>query len=78
MNYIFCQNWKNTDGNHAGMKHMCQLLKENYPGKYELIIFPDNKNLFVSSSNKYFRFLRLIFLIEYGYLCIICLLHFLY
>lgn len=45
MNYIFCQNWKNTDGNHAGMKHMCQLLKENYPGKYELIIFPDNKNL---------------------------------
>ena len=58
MNYIFCQNWKNTDGNHAGMKHMCQLLKENYPGKYELIIFPDNKNLFVSSSNKYFRFFK--------------------
>lgn len=55
MNYIFCQNWRNTDGNHAGMKHMCLLLKEKYPEKYELIIFSDNKDRFVHSSNKYFQ-----------------------
>lgn len=55
MNYIFCQSWRNTDGNHAGMKHMCLLLKERYPEKYELIIFSDNKERFVRSSNRYFQ-----------------------
>lgn len=58
MNYIFCQNWINTAGNHAGMKHMCELLKNKYQNKYTPTIFPDNRAKFIRSKNKYFCFLK--------------------
>ena len=46
MRYLICQEWTNTSNNHAGMKHMCNLLKAHYPDEYEVIVFPDlYKNL---------------------------------
>ncbi len=67
MKYIICQEWKNTKGNHAGMVHLCKLLKKQAPDKYKLIIVPDliiyfsNKNL-VSIQYKLQRYLyRLIY-----------------
>lgn len=52
MKYLVCQNYSITSNNHAGMKHMCNLLKKNYPDEYEVIIFPDlykdlSKNKFI-------------------------------
>lgn len=41
MKYLICQDWINTSNNHAGMKHMCQLLQQYYPDEYRLIVFPD-------------------------------------
>lgn len=41
MKYLICQDWGNTANNHAGMKHMCHLLKKHYPNQYEVIVFPD-------------------------------------
>nr|WP_319392935.1 glycosyltransferase family 4 protein [uncultured Desulfobacter sp.] len=40
MKYLICQEWENTSNNHAGMKHMCQLLKKKYPDDYIVIVFP--------------------------------------
>jgi glycosyltransferase involved in cell wall biosynthesis len=37
MKYLIVQEWKNTKGNHAGMKHMCDLLARKYPEKYRVI-----------------------------------------
>lgn len=31
MNYFICQEWSITKNNHAGMSHLCSLLKEKYP-----------------------------------------------
>lgn len=53
MKYLIVQNWNSTNGNHAGMKHMCELLIKRYPQKYTLITnetfqcrwLPDNKIL---------------------------------
>lgn len=41
MNYLICQDWYNTSGNHAGIKHMCNLLASQYPNKYKVIFFKD-------------------------------------
>ncbi len=38
MKYLIVQDWSNTHGNHAGMKHMCDLLVEKYPGEYEMYV----------------------------------------
>ena len=38
MKYLIVQDWKTTAGNHAGMVHMCKLLKDKYPSEYEIII----------------------------------------
>lgn len=37
MKYLIVQEWENTKGNHAGMKHMCDLLGKKYPDKYRVI-----------------------------------------
>lgn len=38
MRYLIVQDWDNTHGNHAGMVHMCKLLCEKYPGKYNMFV----------------------------------------
>lgn len=38
MKYLIVQDWKSTHGNHAGMVHMCNLLFQNYPNEYRVII----------------------------------------
>lgn len=38
MKYLIVQNWNNTNGNHAGMKHMCDLLVAKYPMDYEMYV----------------------------------------
>lgn len=35
MKYLIVQDWQSTHGNHAGMKHMCDLLVAKYPEEYE-------------------------------------------
>jgi len=41
MNYFITQDWSSTHGNHAGMTHLCNLIKSKY--KYEVchIVVPD-------------------------------------
>jgi glycosyltransferase involved in cell wall biosynthesis len=41
MKYLICQDWINTSNNHAGMKHMGNLLKKNYPAEYDVEVIPD-------------------------------------
>lgn len=38
MKYLIVQDWPSTHGNHAGMKHMCDLLVEKYPNEYEMFV----------------------------------------
>lgn len=38
MKYLIVQDWPDTHGNHAGMLHMCNLLKARYPEDYEVIV----------------------------------------
>ena len=38
MKYLIVQEWENTKDNHAGMKHMCDLLVEHYPENYKEIV----------------------------------------
>lgn len=38
MKYLIVQDWSNTHGNHAGMKHMCDMLVDKYPKEYELYV----------------------------------------
>lgn len=40
MKYLIVQDWPSTHGNHAGMKHMCDLLVSMYPNKYEMYVKP--------------------------------------
>ena len=50
MKYLICQDYSNTTNNHAGIKHMCMLLKKYYPEQYEIIVFPDlYKNLDINT-----------------------------
>ena len=37
MNYLVCHVWPSTKGNHAGMSHMCDLLKSSFANEYEVI-----------------------------------------
>lgn len=38
MKYLIVQDWRSTHGNHAGMKHMCDLLVAKYPDEYEMFV----------------------------------------
>lgn len=38
MRYLVVQDWDNTHGNHAGMVHMCNLLAQNYPSEYKVLV----------------------------------------
>ncbi len=38
MKYLIVQDWNSTSGNHAGMKHMCELLAAQYPNEYEIYV----------------------------------------
>lgn len=38
MKYLIVQEWNSTRGNHAGMRHMCNLLVEKYPHEYRIIV----------------------------------------
>ncbi len=38
MKYLIVQDWRSTHGNHAGMKHMCDLLVRKYPDEYEMFV----------------------------------------
>ena len=40
MKYLIVQDWESTHGNHAGMKHMCDLLSQIYPSEYKTIVNP--------------------------------------
>ena len=52
MKYLIAQDWFSTHGNHAGMVHMCNLLKKKHPNEYEVIIKPCPKE-FKIYSNKF-------------------------
>jgi len=41
MRYLICQDWENTTNNHAGMKHMSNLLKSKFPDEYKVHVFAD-------------------------------------
>ncbi len=38
MKYLIVQDWPSTHGNHAGMKHMCDLLVAKYPNEYKMYV----------------------------------------
>ena len=38
MKYLIVQDWLSTHGNHAGMKHMCDLLVTKYPDEYKMFV----------------------------------------
>lgn len=38
MKYLIVQDWRSTHGNHAGMKHMCDMLVEKYPSEYKMFV----------------------------------------
>lgn len=38
MKYLIVQDWQSTHGNHAGMKHMCDLLVAKYPDEYKMLV----------------------------------------
>lgn len=42
MIYLVCQEWKSTKGNHAGMKHMCDMICE-LDNEFKAIVLPEIK-----------------------------------
>lgn len=44
MKYLICQDWENTANNHAGMKHMCNLLKDKFFNEYHLVVLKEIKS----------------------------------
>ena len=59
MDYLICQEWANTSGNHAGIKYLCCELARKYPNIYKVYIHPDylgdsyNKKFFYRNIIKY-------------------------
>lgn len=41
MDYLICQDWKNTSGNHAGIQYLCKELQAKYPDIYYVYSKPD-------------------------------------
>lgn len=77
MKYLIVQDWPSTHGNHAGMVHMCRLLKTKYPTEYEVIIkdvpkkfkYKSNKlyNKIVRCQHKYYQ--NYVYFFEYKKIC---------
>ena len=55
MNYLVVQDWPSTHGNHAGMLHMCNMLKSKYPNDYEVVVLK-------SPFSPFFKYITLIVL----------------
>ena len=64
MNYLVVQDWPNTHGNHAGMLHMCNMLKSKYPNDYEVIVLKSPFSPFFRNK-KGFRKLDYLFRMVY-------------
>jgi len=58
MKYLVCYVWNNTRGNHAGMAHMCDLLKEKWPKEYKVIKFYQERDFNIWPSKKLNRYTR--------------------
>jgi glycosyltransferase involved in cell wall biosynthesis len=56
MKYLICQEWKNTEGNHAGMVHLCKLIHKKNPNDYKLVIVPDIIIYFANKKLIYLQF----------------------
>jgi len=73
MRYLIVQDWANTHGNHAGMVHMCNLLKQEYPDEYCILVkdVPHIFNLGIKRLNRIVRFFyeRFIYPMQYVHLC---------
>lgn len=56
MKYLIVQDWESTSGNHAGMVHMCNLLKDRFSTEYTVLKIPVNllfsSNLFIKFAQK--------------------------
>ena len=59
MKYLIVQDWASTHGNHAGLVHMCNMLKMKYPNDYEIIIKGVPKEFKNSSSRLYNKIINL-------------------
>ena len=44
MKYLICQDWENTANNHAGMKHLCNLLKDKFYNEYHVVVLKEIKS----------------------------------
>lgn len=51
MKYLIVQDWQSTHGNHAGMVHMCEMLKEKWPEEYEIFVKDSPKSSKPISGN---------------------------
>lgn len=51
MKYLIVQDWQSTHGNHAGMVHMCKLLKDKWPDEYEVYIKPQPRTFENAKGN---------------------------
>lgn len=77
MKYLIVQEWANTKDNHAGMKHMCDLLCQRYPENYKMFVkpmpiaFPRESNKFKNKINFHKRYIyqKLIYPVQYWLLC---------
>lgn len=58
MKYLIVQDWRSTSGNHAGMVHMCNLLKDKYPNDYIVIKIPIVRNLLLRTIYKIFKIIN--------------------
>lgn len=45
MKYLIVQDWPSTHGNHAGMMHMCNLLKSKFPDEYTVLVKDCPRNI---------------------------------
>lgn len=49
MKYLIVQEWNSTRGNHAGMRHMCDLLVNRYPSEYKVLVREKSVNIHFSA-----------------------------
>ena len=74
MKYLIVQDWPSTHGNHAGMVHMCNLLKVKYPNEYRVIIkdcpakFPENSILGIRQFSRIIRSIYERYIYPYSYI----------
>lgn len=58
MKYLIVQEWENTEGNHAGMKHMCDMLVSAYADQYKMIAIPPPSQFKISNNAKICKLLE--------------------